>query len=478
VHCNKSAGSRQKSEKATDYIHCVADVLYAALKTAFICTKNNHMERLQWNTEQRKVSDLIPLDFNPRKRNEEKQAKLVQSINDFNLVEIPVINLDNRIVAGQRRYEALYYAGRMSDVIDVRVPNRPLTEDEVKRYNLISNTHAGEWDFEKLEAEFAGIYRDIINLPDIQVQKLHDEKPIRAPQKEVQQDTFNQEPPKEPVSKEGDLYELNRHRLLCGDSTDPHAVKMLMGDTLANMAFTDPPYNVKIDSIVNLGSIHHEEFKMASGEMNRARFTRFLSDVCLNLQKFTEQASIHYICMDWKHVQELIVAAATYSEFKNLCVWNKSNAGMGAFYRSKHELIFVFKNGKGKHINNFGLGDTGRYRTNVWDYAGMNDFSRKERGDLELHPTVKPVKLVADAILDCSNAYHVILDLFIGSGTTIIAAEQTNRLCYGVELDPKYCDVAIRRWVKFMRENRQEFTIKRNGAPMTAEQVNLIANDT
>lgn len=423
------------------------------------------------------MSDLVPLDFNPRKRNEAKQAKLVQSISDFDLVEIPVVNLDNRIIAGQRRYEALYYAGRMDDTIDVRAPSRMLTEDEVKRYNLISNTHAGEWDFALLEAEFAGIYKDIISLPEIQVQQLHDEKPIGAPQREVQQDTFNHEPPVEPVSREGDLYELNRHRLLCGDSTDAHAVKSLMGGTLANMVFTDPPYNVKINDIVNLGSIHHEEFKMASGEMNKARFTRFLSDVCLNLQKFSEQASIHYICMDWKHMQELITAASTYEELKNLCVWNKNNAGMGSFYRSKHELLFVFKNGKGKHINNFGLGSTGRYRTNVWDYAGMNDFSCKDRGDLELHPTVKPVKLVADAMLDCSNAYHIILDLFVGSGTTIVAAEQTNRLCYGVELSPKYCDVAIRRWVKFMRENRQDFAVKRNGEALNVDQINQIASD-
>jgi DNA modification methylase len=433
------------------------------------------MKQLHWHTEQRKVSELVPLAFNPRKRNEAKQAKLVQSISDFDLVEIPVVNLDNHIIAGQRRYEALYYAKRMNDIIDVRVPNRLLTEDEVKRYNLISNTHAGEWDFEKLEAEFAGIYKDIINLPELQVQKLHDEKPISVPQKEVQQDTFNQNLPQEPVSKNGDLYELNRHRLLCGDSTDLHAFRMLMGDELAHIVFTDPPYNVKVNSIANLGSIQHEEFKMASGEMNKARFIRFLSDVFLNLQKFTVQASIHYICMDWKHIQEITTAAATYTEFKNLCVWNKSNAGMGSFYRSKHELVFVFKNGKGKHVNNFGLGATGRYRTNVWDYVGMNDFSGG-REELSLHPTVKPVKLVADAMLDCSNTYHIVLDSFIGSGTTIIAAEQTNRLCYGIEFDPKYCDVAVRRWVKFMRENRQEFSIKRNGAALTNDELGKITD--
>lgn len=424
------------------------------------------MEKLYWITEQRRVRELIPLDFNPRKVNEDKQRKLIESIGTFNLVEIPVVNKDNRIIAGQRRYEALWFAGKQDELIDVRVPNRMLTEDEVKRYNLISNTHAGEWDLEKLEEFFADIdYKGIIELPEISMELPSPDMVIAKPEKtkEILEDEFDEEPVTDPVTKPGDLYELNGHRLFCADSTDMHAVGELMDGKLAQMVFTDPPYNVKVADIGGLGKIKHEEFKMASGEMNKSRFTRFLEDVIVNLMKYSKNGSIHYICMDWKHVNELSTAGKLYQEFKQLIIWVKDNGGMGTFYRSQHELIFVYKNGRGKHINNFELGQSGRYRTNVWQFAGMNSVGNKEREALEDHPTVKPVKLVADAMYDCSKEGAIVLDLFLGSGTTIIAAEQTGRVCYGQEMDEKYCDTIIRRYLRFMKQYGHPVTIKRNG---------------
>lgn len=433
------------------------------------------MEELFWTTEQRRVRDLIPLDFNPRKVTEEKQRKLIDSINTFNLVEIPVINQDNKIIAGQRRFEALWYAGRQDELIDVRVPNRMLTDGEVKRYCLISNTHAGEWDFTKLEEFFSDInYQDIISgLPDINTDLPSAELVTakKEEQREVVEDEFDEPLPANPVTKTGDYYELNNHRLLCGDSTDRQAVERLMGGVLAQMVFTDPPYNVKVKDISGLGKIKHDEFKMASGEMNKSRFTRFLEDVMMNLIQFSKNGSIHYICMDWKHVNELSEAGKLYQEFKQLITWVKDNGGMGTFYRSQHELIFVYKNGRGKHINNFELGQTGRYRTNVWQYVGMNSVGNKERESLEDHPTVKPVKLVADAMLDCSNKNGVILDLFLGSGTTIIAAEQTDRICYGMEMDEKYCDTIIRRYLRFMKQYGLLVCIKKNGIELSPEEL-------
>lgn len=439
------------------------------------------MEELFWTTEQRRVRDLIPLDFNPRKVTEEKQRKLMESINTFNLVEIPVINQDNRIIAGQRRFEALWYAGRQEDLIDVRVPNRMLTEDEVKRYCLISNTHAGEWDLAKLEEFFSDIdYQDIINLPDINMDLPSAEvmtvKPEKEEQKEVVEDEFDEPLPINPVTKPGDYYELNNHRLLCADSTDMYAVERLMRGQLAQMVFTDPPYNVKVKDIGGLGKIKHEEFKMASGEMNKSRFTRFLEDVIMNLMKFSKNGSIHYICMDWKHINELSTAGKLYQEFKQFIVWVKDNGGMGTFYRSQHELIFVYKNGRGKHINNFELGQNGRYRTNVWQYAGMNSVGNKDREALEDHPTVKPVKLVADALLDCSNKKGVILDLFLGSGTTMIAAEQTDRICYGMEMDEKYCDTIIRRYLRFMKQYGLPICVKKNGIELLSDELQQYAS--
>ncbi len=442
--------------------------------STFNAKKN--MEKLVWRTEQRKVSELIPLDYNPRKRNEEKQIKLQGSIDKFNLVEIPVINLDNKIIAGQRRWEAFYELGKSEEMIDVRVPNRMLTEDEVKEYNLLSNTHAGEWDLPKLEAHFAGMYEAIVDLPtmpaDLMSSDMLDKQ--KEEQKELVDDEFTDDiiEDAEPITKEGDLYELNDHRLICGDCTDVLVVRELMNEKLANMVFTDPPYNVRVKDIVGLGKSKHDEFKMASGEMNMSRFARFLEDVFLNLIKHTSDGSIHYICMDWKHINEITNAGKIYTELKNLIVWVKKNGGMGSFYRSRHELIFVYKNGKGKHTNNFMLGQTGRYRTNVWEYDGMNSVGNKERELLEDHPTVKPVKLVGDAILDCSNYNDIILDVFLGSGTTIIASEQTSRICYASELDPKYVDLSIRRYVRFMKQYGKAVIIKKNGVELTADEIN------
>ena len=223
-----------------------------------------------------------------------------------------------------------------------------------------------------------------------------------------------------------------------------------MAGRRADMGFTDPPYNVKIAGHAGgLGTIQHQNFKMASGEMTASQFTDFLAQVFTCMASHSAEGSLHYIFMDWRHIQEILAAGKqVFSELKTVCVWSKGSGGMGSLYRSAHELVFVFKNGKDKHRNNVQLGQFGRYRTNVWNYPGANSFARKgEEGNLlELHPTVKPVALVADAIMDVSTRGGVILDPFLGSGTTVIAAERTGRICYGMELDPKYVDTAIRRW--------------------------------
>ena len=222
----------------------------------------------------------------------------------------------------------------------------------------------------------------------------------------------------------------------------------LLGAQKAQMVFTDPPYNVAIaGNVSGLGKVKHREFAMASGEMSTHEFTKFLETAFMRLADFSTNGSIHFICMDWRHMRELLEAAAKpYSELKNLCVWSKTNAGMGSLYRSQHELIFVFKNGTAPHVNNVELGRFGRNRTNVWNYPGTNSFGKDRDAELAMHPTVKPVALVADAILDCSKRGGIILDAFAGSGTTLIAAEKTGRRGYGIEIDPHYIDTIIRRF--------------------------------
>jgi hypothetical protein len=186
--------------------------------------------------------------------------------------------------------------------------------------------------------------------------------------------------------------------------------------------------------------------------MERSEFTDFLTRVCLHLKRSSRAGAIHYICMDWRHAGELLAAGnEIYPELKNICVWVKHNAGMGSFYRSQHELVFVFKTGGRSHRNNIQLGKHGRHRTNVWEYRAANDFGRPtdEGNLLQIHPTVKPVAMVADAILDCSNRGDLVLDPFLGSGTTLIAAERVGRRCFGTEIDPAYVDTIVRRWQTF-----------------------------
>jgi DNA modification methylase len=254
-----------------------------------------------------------------------------------------------------------------------------------------------------------------------------------------------------PAVKPGDLWLLNRHRLLCGNALESNDYRTLMNKAMAAMIFADPPFNVKIDgNVCGLGSIRHREFAMASGEMTETEFIAFLTRVCSLMARYSTDGSIHYICMDWRHMAELLEAGRlAYTELKNLCVWTKDNAGMGSLYRSQHELVFVFKHGRAAHRNNVDLGRNGRYRTNVWRYGGANSFSRNntEEGNLlEVHPTVKPVAMVVDAILDCSARGDIVLDPFLGSGTTLMACERTGRICYAIELDNVYVDAAIRRW--------------------------------
>jgi DNA modification methylase len=259
------------------------------------------------------------------------------------------------------------------------------------------------------------------------------------------------------VSRRGDLWLLGDHRVYCGSALDEAAYAGLTQRRRAAMVFTDPPYNVPIEGNVSgLGAVKHSEFVMASGEMSEAEFTAFLSRACSFLARYSVDGSLHFICMDWRHMGEILAAGRqAYGELKNVCVWAKDSAGMGSLYRSQHELVFVFKHGRGRHRNNVQLGQYGRNRSNVWHYPGVNSFARKgEEGNLlALHPTVKPVALVADAIMDCTARGEVVLDAFLGSGTTVIAAERVGRRCYGLELDPLYTDTIVRRWQTFTGES-------------------------
>ncbi len=428
------------------------------------------MIALEWSTEKRKVSDLIPYDFNPRKLTEEKKQQLIQSLEKFNLVEIPAINTDGKIIAGHQRIKVLIAVGRGDEIIDVRVPNRQLTEKEFKEYNVTSNVQVGIWDIEILEEVFSdidlnGLGLDVKTLPGYKSEHLSTEE---------EEQPFDDTPPLNPITLSGDIYDLIsvkkelNHRIHCADSKDSDAIAKLMNGNIADMVWTDPPYNVKISDIVKQ---KYEEFSEASGEMTRPEFIQFLKDVFANLYLFSKNSSIHYICMDWKHIYEIVTAGeSVFTRFMNLCIWAKDNGGMGTFYRSKHELVFIFKKGEAKHTNNFELGQYGRYRTNVWEYPSANSLRGKDDA-LGEHPTPKPIDMVADAMLDCSNKNQIVLDLFLGSGSALIAGEKTERNIYSQEISTNYCDLSVRRWVKYMRDNHNEFKVIRNGRELVDQEI-------
>lgn len=426
---------------------------------------------LVWHTETRRVSDLIPYEYNPRKLTESRKQKLSESLQKFNLAEIPAINTDGRIVAGHQRVKVLILLGRGDDVIDVRVPNRTLTEQEFKEYNISSNVDYGDWDLDLLQEVFAdidlmGLGLDLKTIPGYKSEMLTEEE----------EQPFNDTPPLKPVTIIGDVYELVSssknltHRIHCADSKSSDAIAVLMNGRKADMVWTDPPYNLAMGEITKND---FERFEDASGEMSQAEFIDFLTVVFANLKAFSNAGSIHYVCMDWRHIFELTSAAQiVYSTFMNLCIWNKDNGGMGSFYRSKHELVFVYKNGTVKHINNFELGQHGRYRTNVWDYPSANSLRGKDEA-LGEHPTPKPVEMVADAILDCSHPMHVVLDLFLGSGSALIAGEKTKRNIYAQELSEAYCDLSVRRWIKYMKNNDLPFVVRLNGRELIDQELDV-----
>jgi DNA modification methylase len=250
------------------------------------------------------------------------------------------------------------------------------------------------------------------------------------------------------VAQPGDLWCLGSQRLIQGDARDALIYDRLLCGEAIDVVFADPPYNVPIENNVSgLGKVRHSNFAMASGEMSSDQFGDFLIESFRPAAERMRDGAIAFVCMDWRHMAELQRAGlVVFDELKNVCIWNKRNAGMGSFYRSKYEMVFVFKKGDAPHVNTFGLGGEGRSRSNVWDYAGVSGISKVGREELAMHPTVKPVAMIVDALKDVSGRGAVVLDNFGGSGSTLIAAHKCGRRARLIEFDRRYCDTVIRRW--------------------------------
>ncbi|WP_084518581.1 DNA methyltransferase [Bradyrhizobium sp. th.b2] len=403
------------------------------------------------------LNELVPIGaLRPHPRNarthSKKQIALIrQSIEKFGQIKPVIVDDKSTILAGHGFVEAAQLVG-LTHVAIIRFGH---LSDAQKRAYLIADNRIAEqagWDREMLAIELGELV-DLLPAEDLEVtltgfavpeiDLLLSDMAASKPEPEEALALLS----KEIVSQQDDVWLLGKHRLSCGDARKPTSFVRLMQGDLATAVFCDPPYNVRVSSIGGRGRHRHGEFAFASGEMRPAQFRRFLSETLGNGIHVSTEAAVHFVCMDWRHIDDLIaVGRDLYDSMLNLVVWNKTNAGQGSFYRSQHELIGVFRTGGRPHRNNVELGRFGRNRSNVWTYAGANTFGNDRMNTLAVHPTVKPTALVADALLDCTTPGDIVLDQFAGSGTSILAAEKVGRVAYCLEYEPRYVDVAILRW--------------------------------
>jgi len=404
------------------------------------------------------LSAIRPDPKNPRIHDRQQVRAIARSIEAFGFNAPILVRSDNQIVAGHGRLEAAKLL-QMTAVPVIRLDH--LTGPKARAYLIADNklSERSRWDDQHLAEYLKALQETALEfdldatgfeLPeiDLRIQSLN---PIEGADPADEFDA-GEEPQ---VTAPGDLWLLGDHRIFCGNSLTPQTYAALMEDRRAGAVFTDPPYNVKIHGHVSgKGKRHHREFAMASGEMTRTEFEAFLGGWLTLVTAYSEEAAVQFMCMDWRHVGEAIAAIEKAGhELINICVWAKTNGGMGSLYRSRHELVLVYRRSGQSHRNNVQLGVHGRYRTNVWNYPGATSFSARGKNKAEtLHPTVKPIALVADAILDVTAPGEIVLDPFLGSGTTLLAAERTGRRGYGIELDPQYVDLAIRRWQRMTNE--------------------------
>lgn len=406
------------------------------------------------------LGSLVPYAKNARTHSKKQIKQIADSITAFGFTNPVLVDRENTILAGHGRVAAAKLL-ELTEVPCVRLEH--MTKTQKRAYVLADNKLAlnAGWDEDLLAEELEAIlgYNEGFDISVAGFTLAEVDSLIAGKSVEEDGNPADDVLPEEmPLRcKPGDIWQLGPHRLICGDALDPVVVELLMDGKQARMVFTDPPYNVPIAGHVSgLGKVKHREFAQASGEMSKEQFVAFLKTSFQNLCAHTVDGSIHFICMDWRHMAEMLEAGeGIYAELKNLIVWAKDNGGMGTFYRSRHELIFAFKNGTAPHLNSFELGQHGRYRTNVWEYKGANTFKAGRQEELALHPTVKPVQMIADAIKDVSGRGDIVLDLFGGSGSTLIAAHKTGRISYICELDPIYCDRIIARYEAFAKDDAQ-----------------------
>ncbi len=431
------------------------------------------------------IADLAPLSRKLKIHKKKDVAALAEAIKLFGFVVPILVDHAGRIVSGNGRLDAARSLG-MTEVPCIRLSH--LDEDKLRIFRIAENQlgQLAGWDTEALGLELQdlsnidlGFSLEVTGFTSARIDALIIEGDGGGENADSLPDR-----PTEPVSQFGDLWLLGDHRLYCGDATSPDSMDAVLQGEQVRAIFTDPPYNVAVAGHIT-SSGQHDEFIMASGEMSQDEFTLFLTKVLERSRETLVPGGLCYFCIDHTHVPETLAAAnAAGMERVNLIVWAKTAGGMGSFYRSRHELIFLFRKPGASHLNRVELGKHGRNRTNVWDYEGVNGFGAKKAKAREMHPTVKPMALVRDALLDCTDRGDVVLDLFSGSGTTLIAAEQSRRRGRATELDPRYVDVGVIRWQDYtgqeaiLASTGQTFREVREARQKEAQQVVALPSPT
>lgn len=424
--------------------------------------------------------------LNPRKHSPRQLKALARSIRDFGFVAPVLIDKDNVLICGHGRVSAARSLN-LASVPALRVEH--LSPAQVRALMIADNKLGDMSSFDdallienfkllSLEGLSLDLEQTSFTMGEIDV-LLEQPAPKDTPDPD---DEPVEMTTKVPINRVGDQWQLGVHRLACGSALDPKVWSELMQGEKAVMSCSDVPYNLRIPGNVSgLGKIKHGDFVQASGEMDRDEFTDFLESAFRLIAHHSVSGSIHFTFIDWKHLGEMQAAGdAAFSELKNVIVWDKGQrGGMGSLYRSTHELIFCWKAGRGRHINNVQLGMWGRNRTNIFRYPGIASFRHSDEGDLlALHSTPKPVRMIADAILDVSNRGDLVVDAFLGSGTSIIAAERVGRRCYGIELDPKYADTVIARYERHSGVQAVHCGSGRTFAEIAAERLAAPAGET
>lgn len=398
-----------------------------------------------------KLTDIRVYKNNPKLHNKAQVAKIRESIRKFGFINPVLLDENMEIIAEHGRVAAATEAG-MTDVPAIILSH--LTDAQKRAYRIADNklTELGKWsvellklELEKIESSCEDMDLSVTGFDSIELDTMFNADTTKAA--DAKTNAVPYIPENEIITRPDDIWQIGPHRIICGNSLDTDTFTNLMGNDLADMILQDPPFNVPVNGhVCGAGTVKHKEFVMASGEMSPDEFTEFLRQNFALCAKFSRSGALHYNFMDWRHKGEIVAAGrASFTDFINMCVWVKSSGGMGSLYRSQHELCFIFRNGKVSHTNNVELGRHGRYRTNVWQYAGVNAFGR-HKGDIRMHPTVKPVEMLQDAILDVTRRGEIVLDSFLGSGSTLIAAHKAHRICRGIEYEPLYIDTTIRRF--------------------------------